>query len=78
VASRKQAPWRGSRLSERHRELYDRYGEPDFLRGWYEQWFAFCDRFADRMKGNLLLVGDDSGSRLVPAKDWREEHARLG
>ena len=78
VASRKQAPWRGSRLSERHRELYERYGEADFLQGWYEQWFAFCDRFADRMKANLLLIGDDSGSRLVPAKDWREEHARLG
>lgn len=70
--------WRGARLSARHRELYDRYGEPDFLQGWYAQWFAFCDRLADRLSENVLLINDDSASRTVPAKDWREEYARIG
>jgi SAM-dependent methyltransferase len=69
---------RSPRLGERHRELYDRYGDPDFLHGWYEQWFAFCDRFADRMGENLLLISDDDGSRTAPAKRWREELAGLG
>jgi SAM-dependent methyltransferase len=78
VASRKKAPWRSTRLSERHRELYERYGEADFLQGWYEQWFQFCNRFADRIRENLLLINDDSNSRIVPARDWRVEYARLG
>ena len=70
--------WRGGKLSERHQELYDRYGEADFLQGWYEQWFQFCDGFADRLKESVLLIDDDSTSRIVPAKDWRVEYARLG
>lgn len=78
VASRKKAPWRSARLSVRHRELYERYGEPEFLQGWYGRWFEFCDRFADRISDNLLLISDDDGSRIAPAKQWREEYARLG
>ncbi len=78
VASRKKALWRGTRLSERHRELYERYGEAGFLQDWYEQWFHFCDGFADRMKENVLLINDDSNSRFASAKDWRVEFARLG
>jgi hypothetical protein len=70
--------WRGGKLSERHRELYERYGEAEFLQNWYEQWFAFCDRFADRMKDSVLLIDDESNSRTVPAKDWRAEYAKLG
>ena len=77
-ANAERAPWRGSRLSERHRELYDRYGEPDFLQAWYDRWFAFCDRFADRLRENVLLINDDRSSRSVPAKDWRQEYANLG
>jgi hypothetical protein len=49
-----------------------------FPAGWYEQWFQFCDRFADRIRENLLLINDDSNSRIVPARDWRAEYARLG
>jgi len=77
-ASPEGSRWRGGKLSERHRELYDRYGEADFLQGWYEQWFQFCDGFADRMKQSVLLIDDDSQSRTVPARDWRVEYARLG
>jgi SAM-dependent methyltransferase len=78
VASRNKAPWRSARLSERHHELYERYGDPEFLQGWYEQWFAFCDRFTDRIGENLLLISDDSGMSIVPAKNWRDEYARIG
>ena len=78
LSSRKKAAWRSSRLSARHRDLYERYGEPEFLRGWYEQWFAFCDRYADRISDNLLLIGDEEGSRIAPAKQWREEYAGIG
>ena len=78
VASRKKAPWRSTRLSARHRELHERYGEPEFLQGWYERWFDFCDRFADRISDNLLLISDEDRSRIAPAKEWREEYARIG
>jgi 2-polyprenyl-3-methyl-5-hydroxy-6-metoxy-1,4-benzoquinol methylase len=78
VTSRKKSPWRSRRLSARHRALHERYGDSGFLQEWYAQWFAFCDRFAERTRENLLLIGDDSGSRIVPGSTWHEEYAKIG
>lgn len=70
--------WRKGRMSQRHGELYERYDEVGFLQEWYGRWFEFCDRFADRTSDNLLLISDEEGSRIAPAKTWQEEHARIG
>jgi hypothetical protein len=77
VDSRRKAPWRSTRLSVRHREIYECYGHPDFLRGWYAQWFEFCDRYADRIGENLLLIDGGGGSRIASGSTWQDEYAKL-
>ena len=57
-----------TRHQDGHQELYRRYGEPEFLRAWYERWFDFCAAAAVRRH---TVVEHTGTYRFVPAQQWR-------
>lgn len=65
-------------LSKRHREIHERYGDPRFLRTWYESWFSYLQRYAGKMQVNRVLVrGADGSERLIDAAEWRGAYESL-
>ncbi|MGQ0486446.1 MAG: methyltransferase domain-containing protein [Hyphomicrobiales bacterium] len=67
-----------SGLGKRHKDIYERYADREFLAAWYESWFAYLGRHQDKMAVNKVLVRDGSGSeRIIPASDWRAAYNAL-
>lgn len=61
-----------SGLGERHKDIYERSADREFLGAWYESWFTYLGRYQDKMAGSKILVRNNSGSeKIIAASDWR-------
>ena len=61
-----------SNLGKRHKDIYERSADREFLRTWYESWFDYLGRYQGKMITNKILVRDKAGSEwVIAASDWR-------
>ncbi|MSP83149.1 MAG: methyltransferase domain-containing protein [Alphaproteobacteria bacterium] len=67
---------RGQRR-KRQADIHERYAERDFLRSWYEAWFALVARHAPRLRNNAIVVRRGAADDILPAQCWREVYEGL-
>jgi 2-polyprenyl-3-methyl-5-hydroxy-6-metoxy-1,4-benzoquinol methylase len=65
------------RKRRRQAEAHARYADPAFLLGWYDQWFAFLERFGHNLGSNLLVVRRSHEDEVLPASGWRAIYDEL-